>query len=282
MGKRTRRRRPTMAPAAWVLAVFVLASASVLAAMAPGATDGPERAGQADGKLLLLDEAAAALYRAAKDGRMEEAREQLERFSDMVTRISYGGLTTLEGLNALTSLVAESREIYNRVRLDRVKALEAAVKIRLAADALTHREKPMWLGYRDAFGRDAARLKEAIDGGRPEEARRALKAFYDHYLLIRPAVLISRSASLAEQLDSWFIFMNGLLAAGDPGDARLKEGAKHADRLIDDLFRADDEPAAAGAGPAGEPVRWAAIVCGAIVSVLVYVGYRKYRAPSGA
>lgn len=278
MGKRTRRRRPTMAPAAWVLAVFVLASASVLAAMAPGATDGPERAGQADGKLLLLDEAAAALYRAAKDGRMEEAREQLERFSDMVTRISYGGLTTLEGLNALTSLVAESREIYNRVRLDRVKALEAAVKIRLAADALTHREKPMWLGYRDAFGRDAARLKEAIDGGRPEEARRALKAFYDHYLLIRPAVLISRSAALVEKLDSWFIFMNGLVSAPDFDAALAKEGAAGTDRLIDELFREGDLSALAGPGETGTPALWAAMVCGAIVSVLVYVGYRKYKA----
>src|SRR5690606_40820082 len=129
---------------------------------------------------------------------------------------------------------------------------------------LTHREKPMWLGYRDAFGRDAARLKEAIDGGRPEEARRALKAFYDHYLLIRPAVLISRSASLAEQLDSWFIFMTGLMAAGDPGDARLKEGAEHADRLIDDLFRAGDERAAAGARPADATLRWDAVVFGPI------------------
>lgn len=276
MGKRIRRPPGAAVPAGLLL--LVLLSAFGL----PGFAAAPDAGPQRDGKLVLLDETAAALYRAAKEGNMEEAREQLERFADMITRIPYGGLTTLEGLNALTSLVAESREIYNRVRLDRRAALEAAIKIRLAADALTHREKPLWLEYRDTFGRDAARLRQAIDEGRREEAKRALKAFYDRYLVIRPAVLISRSAELTEQLDSWFIFMNGLLAARDYDAARVKDGAKHAQRLIDDLFRAGDEAASAGAAKPGEPVRWAAMVCGAIVSVLVYVGYRKYRALGGA
>lgn len=233
-------------------------------------------------KLRLLDEVAAALYREAKAGKPEEAKEQLERFADMMTRLSYSGVTTLEGLNALTSLVSESREVYNRVQFDERQALLAAAKIRLAADALSHKGKPLWLEYRATFEQDAGKLRGAIGEGRREEAREALSVFYDHYLVIRPAVLISRSAALVEKLDSWFIFMNGLLAAPDYDAGRVKEGAEHAGQLIEELFSSGDEAASAGAGVHSAPALWAATVCGAIVSVLVYVGYRKYKALGGA
>jgi sporulation protein YpjB len=269
MGKR----KPWPAIACGLLAVTLLMIGSL-----SGFADGKDGEPGRDEKLRLLDETAAALYRAAKEGKSEEAREQLERFADMMTRFSYGGLTSLEGLNALTSLVAESREVYNRVKFDERQALVAATKIRLAADALTHREKPLWLEYRQAFGKDADALGAAIREGRLDDARRTLAAFYDHYLVIRPAVLISRNASLAEKLDSWFIYMNGLLAAKDRDAGQLKAGAETAKQLVDELFGEGDAAASAGAGGASAPVRWAAMVCGAIVSVLVYVGWRKYRA----
>lgn len=229
-------------------------------------------------KLRMLDEVASALYRAAKAGQPKEAKAALEQFADLMTRLSYSGVTSLEGLNALTSLVAESREVYNRVQFNEREALLAAAKLRLAADALSHREKPLWLEYRTTFERDAGRLKEAVGKGRQGEAKQALAVFYDHYLVIRPAVLISRSSELAEKLDSWFIFMNGLVSAPDFDAALAKEGAAGTDRLIDELFREGDLSALAGPGETGTPALWAAMVCGAIVSVLVYVGYRKYKA----
>lgn len=232
-------------------------------------------------KLRMLDEVAATLYRAAKAGKPAEAKEQLEQFADLMTRLSYSGVTTLEGLNALTSLVAESREVYSRLQFNEREALVAAAKLRLAADALSHKEKPLWLAYRSTFERDAGQLREAVDKGRQEEAKQALAVFYDHYLIIRPAVLISRSSQLAEKLDSWFIFMNGLVSAPDYDAQLAKEGAGSTDRLIEELFREGDLSTLAGPGETSTPALWAAMVCGAIVSVLVYVGYRKYKAFGG-
>lgn len=229
-------------------------------------------------KLRMLDEVAATLYRAAKAGQPAEAKAELERFADLMTRFSYSGVTSLEGLNALTSLVAESREVYNRVQFNEREALLAAAKLRLAADALSHKEKPLWLEYRGTFEQDAKQLRDAVSKGRQEEARQALQVFYDHYLIIRPAVLISRSTEMAEKIDSWFIFMNGLVSASDYDAALAKEGADNTDRLIEELFREGDLSALAGPGETGTPALWAAMVCGAIVSVLVYVGYRKYKA----
>lgn len=265
--------------AAGIAALALLASGGEAALAADKGKPGePGR----EEKLRILDETAAALYREAKAGKPVEAREQLERFADLMTQVSYSGVTSLEGLNALTSLVAESREVYNRVKFDERQALAAAAKIRLAADALTHKEKPLWLMYRGMFEQDAEKLREEIRNGRKAEAKRALSVFYDHYLAIRPAVLISRDASLAEKLDSWFIYMNGLLSAEDYDEKRAKEGADNAGQLIPELFREGDKTALAGAGSPNAPVLWAAMVCGAIVSVLVYVGYRKYKAVGGA
>lgn len=271
MGKRMR----------WPGLVIGLAACLLLGSLPVQAAENGGEPGREE-KLRLLDETAAALYREAKAGKAVEAREELERFADLMTRLSYGGITTLEGLNALTSLVAESREVYNRVQFDQRLALLSAAKIRLAADALTHREKPLWLEYRATFEQDAEKLREAILSGRREEAKRALGAFYDHYLVIRPAVLISRSAAVAEKLDSWFLFMNGLLSAPDYDAARVKDGAANAAQLIEELFRPGDAAASAGPGKPAAPALWAAMVCGAIVSVLAYVGYRKYKAFGGA
>ena len=232
-------------------------------------------------KLQMLNETANNMYQLAKGGKYSEARQQLLRFTDHMTKLSYSGVTTADGLNALTSLVTEARGVYNHVKVVPEQSLLVAAKIRLAADALNHKQKPLWLEYRKVFKTDAAQLKEALHQRNDTEVVKALKTFHNHYLIIKPAVLISRDAVLVEKLDSWFIFMNGLVSQANINYETANEGASFTDALISELFRGGD--AATTAPPIAEhtPFLWAAMMAGAIVSVLVYVGYKKYKFMNG-
>jgi len=232
-------------------------------------------------KLVALNESADQLYRLAKAGRFVEAREQLMRVSDQMTKITYNGLTTPEGLNAWTKLVIEARSIYNKASFIPSDALLAALKIKLAADAIGHKEKPIWLGYYRTFKSDASELNKMIKSKSSVLAKQALQRFQGHYLLIRPAVLISRSPQLVEKIDSWFIYMNGLLSQSKVDYAKVGDGAAFTNDLLAELFEGKEAPAFGTIAPHKQPIVLASVLLGAILSVLLYVGWKKYKFTAG-
>jgi sporulation protein YpjB len=227
-------------------------------------------------KLQAMNAAAGDMYLLAKEGKFPEARERLLQFTNQMTQISYHNVTSMEGLNALTALVAEARAIYTQVKFSPQEGLLAAAKIRLAADAMVHKETPMWMQYRKVFKADADKLRGSVRAKDATEASEHLQDFNKHYQLIRSAILLSRDASLVEKLDSWFIFMHGLLTQQHVDFKKVGVGALHTDELIAELFGSQEQPAFVPAVAGSNTLLWAAVLSSIIITVLVYVGWRKY------
>ena len=263
-----------------IAVIVVLAATGCSRSSEPSAADQTINSEQ-QAALAKMNGHAAAMFRYAKQDKYPEALGELEAFTEMMTKLTYNGVTSAEGLNALTSLVADTREIYRKVKSNKKEMLVAAAKLQLAADALGHKEKPMWLDYRKSFKESAELLKSAIHDKNYVEALSKLRIFHEQYLIIKPAVHISRDAALVEKLDSWFLFMNGLLTQTEVNDQLAHEGAAHTTTLINELFR--DGDMATTVVPLAErpPILWASMLAGAIVAVLFYVGYKKYKFMSG-
>lgn len=256
-----------------LLLCFLLPACSVILVAAAGSE---VQVDQSD-KFKQMDEKAANLYRYTKEQRYEDALMELEGIKDLMTEVNYKGVTSLEGLNALTSLVTEASQQFHQLKPNHDQFLLAAAKIRLAADALSHKEKPMWLEYRSLFTASAKQIKSAIRDKNPSKAIEALQQFHKHYLIIKPAVHISRDPSLIVKLDSWFIFMKGLLSQSKFDYAKAQAGIAHTDELIRELFQSGEQVTTVPPLSNQQPYIWAALLATVIITVLVYVGYQKYK-----
>ncbi len=230
-----------------------------------------------EGKLKAMNTAAAEMYRLTKEGYYKEARDQLLQFSNLMTHVSYEHVTTAEGMNALSALVVEARGVYTQVKLSPEQALIVSAKLRLAADALIHSESPMWLDYRKTFRADAEKLRAALKAKQAAEATAQLQVFNQHYQIIRPAVLITSAPSLVEKLDSWFIFMHGLLSQPNVDYKKANVGAMHTDELIAELFGGAEREAIVPPAADQSTILWATVLSAIIITVLAYVGWRKYN-----
>jgi len=256
-----------------LIGAILLAGCSSQTAASPK----PAQSAEQDGKLRAMNDAAGEVYKLTKEGKYKEARDQLQQFTNLMTKVSYQGVTTADGLSELTSLVVEARGVFTQVKFSPEQGLLAAAKLRLAADALTNRESPMWLEYRKVFRADAERLGLALKDKDIAQATAELQVFQQHYRLIRPAVMISTSAALVEKLDSWFIFMHGLLTQPRVDFKKANAGIMHTDELIAELFGGTEREAIVPPSPDSSTIAWASVLSAIIIAVLAYVGWRKYN-----
>jgi sporulation protein YpjB len=224
-----------------------------------------------------LNELADGIYLKAKAGEYVEARERLELFADQMTRITYHGVTSTEGLNAFTQTVTDARKTYNRVKFSVDEGVISAAKLRLATDALIHKNQPMWLQYHQVLDKDTNQLKEAIQNRNSVEALDSLKTLHTHYLIIRPSVLITREAAIVQKVDSLFTFLTKQLTNEATNFTELDQGMTHLDSVVDELFGQVNSETSAPLLMEQETTKWTLILASIIITVLVYVGWRKYK-----
>jgi len=227
--------------------------------------------------LKLLNASAEAMYNHAKGGNYEEARIELDRFSDLLTTVSYQGITTLEGVNALTQTVVAARRIYNGIQISDKDALVAATQLRLIADALTHKNNPMWLEYEQVLKNDADQLREMTSQSNDVGSLASLQRLHNHYLIIQPSIIITRDISLVEKVDSLFSFLTAELSKGKVNYSTVSQGLEHLHIVLNDMFESSDSQTIVPIMIQQNNVIWTVFIASVIISVLFYVAWRRYR-----
>ncbi|MEX2416229.1 MAG: sporulation protein YpjB [Paenibacillaceae bacterium] len=225
----------------------------------------------------LLNDSAESMYNYAKVGKYVEARMELDRFSDLLTTVSYQGITTLEGVNALTQTVVAARRIYNRVQLSEKDALISATQLRLIADALTHQNNPMWLEYEHVLKQDAEQLREMIKLNNDVGSLAALQRLHQHYLIINPSVIITRDVSLVEKVNSLFNFLTAELSRGKVNYSKVNQGMNHLHDVLNELFGSKDSQTLVPLMIQQNNVIWTVFIASVIISALAYVAWRRYK-----
>ncbi|KKC46282.1 hypothetical protein VE23_02770 [Paenibacillus sp. D9] len=169
------------------------------------------------------------------------------------------------------------------------KLLEAASRLRLAADSLAGGGEALWLQYEPLLKEDARQVAIAwtTSGSLAKSAAAARLATLErHWEVIEPAVLLSRDPLQAEAMREAVAYSGKLLkASGDPQSAWIIQSFRSVSETADTLFRAAGsegndatEPAVAPPASPNMPGGWMLYaLVPLIAAVLGYAGWSNYR-----
>ncbi|MFC5448115.1 sporulation protein YpjB [Paenibacillus aestuarii] len=229
-------------------------------------------------KMEFLNQVAEDMYNKTMEGQVVEARSKLQQISDQIPKIHFEGVTSVEGLNALTETITQAKRVFNAASYSNEEGKVAVAKIRLATDALTHKNQPMWLQYYKVLQNDIDELKSTL---RPDGQKAAMASYTklsQHLGVIRPSLLISRQPADVEKLDSLMTFLHSLLNQNPLPMRQLGSGMDHLQQTIDELFMKNKD--AIAFVPVTDPIQpiiWSIGIGFIIVSVLSFSAWRMYR-----
>jgi len=265
--------------AAWLLMLVTL----LLAACHGGEHKGGEQAagGNHEGaaidparlkQLQVLDETADRMYEEVMEGRLLEARELIRSIGDQVVGMEFAGITTVEGLEALTQAITNARRLMNAVQTEPDRLRMAAAQVRLSTDALLHKHQPLWHEYYQTLKSDTEQLREAVRSG--QNIILSAQQLQAHYAVIRPAVLISRPPEASGRIESLIAYF--MQQAGSQGEAAL-QNVDELMRAWNELFRKQEMSAYTPLDVEQRPIYWSLVIGSIIVTVLCFVAWRKYE-----
>ncbi|NOU72051.1 hypothetical protein GC098_11570 [Paenibacillus sp. LMG 31458] len=229
-------------------------------------------------RIAFLNQIADDMYKQTMDGQVTEARNKLMQMSDQIPKIHFEGITSVEGLNALTETITQAKRVYNAAAYSPEEGQVAVAKIRLATDALTHKNQPMWLQYYKVLQNDTNNLTEDVKANKQKEALANFGKLSQHIAIIHPSLLISRDAASVEKLDSLLAFIRTNLNSQPMSTRQSESGLDHLNHVLDDLFlKNKDAIAFVPITDPRQPIIWSLGIGLIIVSVLSFVGWRMYQ-----
>ncbi|MHA6530943.1 sporulation protein YpjB [Paenibacillus sp. BAC0078] len=226
-----------------------------------------------------LEESAEALYGYVEEGDVVKAREESGKISQIFISSSFEGLTSVEGVNALSSVIIDLKGTLAAAQISPQKWEAAAARLRLAVNSLNHPRQPMWLQYYKLIREDLNDMEQSAATNDLKGWQTALDRLQGRYDNIRPAVIISRTPESVNAFDSWLSYAAGIPSSSQPIQrARLLEIISYGQDAARVLFGKErNEPALTlPLAPQGYSI-WGLLAGGFIIASLVYVAYRKYR-----
>lgn len=226
-----------------------------------------------------LEEAAEALYGYVLEGDVMKARQEAEEVSQIFISSSFEGMTSVEGVNALSAVIMDMKSALAAAEPSPQKWEAAAAKLRLAANSLNHPRAPMWLQYYKLVREDLKDMEQSAAAGDLKSWSAAVARLQSRYANIRPAVIISRPSESVNAFDSWLSYAAGAASSGQPPErARLLEIVSYGQDAARVMFGKErDEPVLSLPLAPPEYGGWGLLTGAFILAVLAYAGYRKYR-----
>lgn len=229
-------------------------------------------------KIALLNQFAEEMYTMTMAGQLTEARNKLTQISDQIPKIHFEGITSIEGLNALTETVTGAKRVYSAANYSSTEGQIAVAKIRLATDALSHKNQPMWLQYYKVLQNDSELVSQQVKANKQQEAIKEFGNLTQHIAIIHPSLIISRDAAAVEKLDSLLIFIQKSVNTKPMPVRQVEAGLANLNQVLDDLFmKHKDALAYVPLTDPYQPIIWSLSMGVIIVGVLSYVGWRMYQ-----
>lgn len=161
----------------------------------------PSNANQ-QSELDALEELSISLYDSVQLKDYENAKLLVEEIADIFTSIDYHGLTDIEGIEALSQSIINSKKSLASLEPNYSSILNNITQLRLAIDALTHKEQPLWNRYYTVIQKDIEEISKAYRSEDKKQLQESIKGFDLHYNLIKSALLVSEKKLLVEKIDS--------------------------------------------------------------------------------
>lgn len=232
---------------------------------------------------------AETLYDAVNKGNVDVMLKSLRVIEYRFRSMPMDGIQSVQGIEALAKSIAEMRRAVTAFSPDEQRWKSGAAALRLAADALARPDKPLWHQYRSILSEDIAALGKSLEEGvssartkLPPSAIVSLERLSQHYGVIRTAVLLKSEPSLVERSDSALRYAQRLVKAEKADPQMLKGMIPSLQAAMDGLFPGHRETATLVPPVPAPPWAWSAMMGSFIVTVLTWVGWRRYRVDSYA
>jgi sporulation protein YpjB len=232
-------------------------------------------------KLELLNQTADDMYKKVMQGDLMGGRAVLQQLSEQIPQIRYEGITTVEGLNALTETITQAKRTFNAVRLSPQEAQVSAATIRLATDALTHTNEPMWLQHYRMLQDDLDGMERSSKAQQKIELQAADTAFRQHIAILHPSLLISRNPTEIEKLDSLVLFISGQVRSEQQPYQQVLNVLPDLRNTIDVLFLKKEATAYLPIIDEQNPILWTLVIGSIILAVLAFAAWRLAKKDDG-
>jgi sporulation protein YpjB len=211
----------------------------------------------------------------ANAGEYIKARDQLVILSSRFSKADFTKLNLrIEAIHALAEVIMDMEGALNRIQPNSREIGKAATRLQLAFDALTHPNQPMWQQYYQPLKKDLDVIDEAIRLKDRHAMQEGIAQFYEHYQIIRPALVVAKTSYTVNKVDSLVTFLRK-----QTDFAKLKIGVTQLKSLLNPLFFGSERDVMAtvydwNEGAFFKVILW---VSGLIAGVLGFVSWRKYR-----
>ncbi|MDF2662179.1 MAG: sporulation protein YpjB [Paenibacillus sp.] len=239
----------------------------------PGQTATAEQLRQVE----RLNDTADEMYRFVMDGNIDKARDKLDEVGNKLTQIRFDGITSVEGVGALSNAIVQAKRSFQAVNVSEEEVKGAAAKIRLATDALTHANQPMWLQYYKSMKETARQLEAAVQKKDKQEASAKLDQLHERYEIIRPSLLISRQPFEVEKVDSLFAFLRSQLSKPELDTKLAGGGIDQFHLTLDALFGRQDKAAFIPVDDSPVPLPSVMAIGSVIIAVLAFAAWRIFK-----
>lgn len=219
-----------------------------------------------------LDQISDEALRMVKSSRYEDAKKLLEYFSnEFFTYTMENDVFSIDEKRIVTIAQNEAIEAMGDGSMNHDERINRVTKFRLAIDAITSSNQPLWTQMEDPMMTVLGGMKEAALQGENEQFHAHLNSFLSLYEVIYPSIKIDAPIQRVQNIDARINFIDEYRAeilSDDKSRQEIEVLEADLKALFDDMSEDEADPS----------LWWVIITTGSIIIVtLSYVGWRKYK-----
>jgi sporulation protein YpjB len=225
-----------------------------------------------------------ALYKAVNNGDAQLMFQSLSVIEYRFNLLPMSDDASPAGMQALAGQLRQMKRLLAFLNSDEQLVKSEAAALLLAADAMAKPDQPLWYNYRTVIAADLTSLQRVLAGSESAEniadtASEVLSGLNAHYEIIRTAILMGGSSKAIERSDSVLRYTSTVLNAESPKSELTKGVMQPLEEALFALFpdAKDEEQSALVPTAPGASWGWSAMMGSLIVTVLTWVGWRRYR-----
>lgn len=206
-----------------------------------------------------------------KQGKYDQAKMVMGQFSDQfLEKYPKEAHITMNDLRVISISSDEAIKALTAVTLEHEERVRKVTQLRLALDALHSEHQPLWMEMEKPVLNSFKQMKEAALDEDKEKFKLLFNIFTQNLDTIYPSLVIDLDPESISRLDSHIRFLSDY----ERVDEENKE--KHLKIMEKDMFKLFGKTITDETDPS---LIWVMITTGSIIlSVLLYVGFQKFRA----
>lgn len=214
---------------------------------------------------------ATTIVKEVEAGKYLVARERLEKLAHQFSQSNFANKNlSVQAIQSLSTTIIDLEERLNRITPNQSELDYYAKRLLIAFDVVDHSYQPLWKSYYPIMKKETEQV--ITDLRKQKNVQEDLNTLQNTYVLIRPALVVVKSPTTVNKVDSLFLFLQH-----DQSITNKFSAVKQLNNLLYPLFYGSEQDVLAAINPTGKvPISIFLILLSIIIiGILGYVSWRK-------